>query len=61
MRFITLSQLYISVIHTLHKQLLKKFSNKYISYSYHYDHYINRFSDKKQRMEIFLYMNLINL
>ena len=60
MRLITLSQLYISVIYILHKKLLKKFSNKYISYSNHYEHYMNRFSDKKQRNEIFLYMNSNN-
>jgi hypothetical protein len=60
MHFITLSQLYISVIHILHKKLLKNFSIKYISYSNQYEHYMNRFSDKKQRMEIFLYMNSNN-
>ena len=60
MHFITLLHLYVSVIHILHNKLLKTFSNKYILYSNQYENYMNRFSDKKQRMEIFLYMKSNN-
>ncbi len=57
MQITTLSRLYISIIYSLNKNLLKNFSKKYISYCYQYEQYMNRFSNKKQRTEIFMYMN----
>lgn len=57
MKFMTLSKLYVSVLYCLNKQLLKKFANKYIIYSDQYEQYMNRFSDKKQRYDILMYMN----
>jgi hypothetical protein len=57
MHFITLSQLYVSVIYNLNNNLLKNFSIKYIPYSYKHEHYMDRFSDKNQRTKIFMFMS----
>ena len=57
MTYMSLTQLYVSILYYFNKRLLKNFSSKYISYSYEYDQYTNRFCDKHQRFDILMYID----
>ncbi len=57
MRFLNLSQLFLSIVFILNKKLLVEFSKKYLIYHNYYEQYTTQFYNIKQKKEIFNYMN----